>query len=247
MLNPSEADVRFLCDRRQGIGADGLLRAVKADRVPEWTGPGGLWFMDYRNCDGSIAEMCGNGLRVFVHWLLEEGLVDGDVIDIATRAGLRRARVTRDGRICVYMGVPHWDEKPTTIHLGDREFTGHAVDVGNPHCVIRLTTPQELVALDLRSPIQSDLAAGINVEFVVDLGENRLRMRVQERGVGETPSCGKGVVAACCDAQQRHSSPTYRVEVPGGRLKVDFTEDGEALLTGPAIIVARGEVTLPDD
>ena len=268
MLNPSAQDVRFLCDRRGGIGGDGFLRAVKAENMPEWDGPGNRWFMDYRNADGSVAEMCGNGIRVFVRWLLEEDLAGGDVIEVATRAGLRRARVCRDGQISATMGTPYWSSEETWVRLGDREWHGHPVDVGNDHCVVRVTE-EDLAGLDLTRPLELDGAVfprGANVEFVVDLGPDEFRMRVLERGVGETMSCGTGVVAASCDQRartgfsstgrgdQRLSAPggeacgsEHTAHVPGGILKVEFDTEGRASLTGPAVIVARGEVTLPDE
>ena len=250
MLNPSADDVRFLCDRRAGIGGDGFLRAVKAENMPEWTGPGNMWFMDYRNSDGSVAEMCGNGIRVFARWLAEEDLATGDVIQIATRAGLRQVMMRRDGRITAAMGVPQWDPAQTWVRLGGREYAGHPVDVGNDHCVVNVSE-EELARLDLTGSLELDrvrFPQGANVEFVVDLDQTHVRMRVLERGVGETMSCGTGVVAASLDLKQRTGSDAmiYTVDVPGGTLKVGFGPTGEASLTGPAVIVARGEVTLPD-
>ena len=250
MLNPSEDDVRFLCDRRAGIGADGVLRAVKAQNMPGWAGPGNPWFMDYRNADGSIAEMCGNGIRVFARWLIEEDLATGDVIEIATRAGSRRVTVRQDGRISATMGVPQWSEEETRVRLGGRDWWGHPVDVGNDHCVVHVAE-EDLASLDLTGPLELDrrrFPRGANVEFVVDVGPSHVRMRVLERGVGETMSCGTGVVAASLDLRRRTdaSMATVTVDVPGGTLTVGFGPDGEALLTGPAVIVARGEVILPD-
>ena len=250
MLNPSADDVRFLCDRRGGIGGDGFLRAVKAQNMPEWDGPENLWFMDYRNADGSIAEMCGNGIRVFVRWLVDEDLATGDVITVATRAGLRQVAMCRDGRITTTMGTPQWDPEQTWVRLGGREYTGHPVDVGNDHCVVQVTE-EELAGLDLTESLELDevrFPQGANVEFVVDVDPAHVRMRVLERGVGETMSCGTGVVAASLDLKRRTGTDamTVIVEVPGGTLKVGFDPDGEARLTGPAVIVARGEVTLPD-
>jgi len=252
MLNPSDADVRFLCDRRAGIGADGFLRAVKAGNMPEWDGPENLWFMDYRNADGSMAEMCGNGIRVFAQWLLEEDLATGDQLQIATRAGLREVTVRRDGRLSASMGVPTWSAESTPVRLGAIEWQGHPADVGNDHCVVQVGE-DELPRLDLTQPLELDTVRfpkGANVEFVVQLGPSHVKMRVLERGVGETMSCGTGVVAACLDLRQRagrdSSDETYTVDVPGGTLKVGFDSAGEAILTGPAVIVARGKVTLPD-
>ena len=250
MLNPSEDDVRFLCDRRAGIGADGVLRAVKAENMPGWTGPGNPWFMDYRNADGSTAEMCGNGIRVFARWLIEEDLATGDVIEIATRAGSRQVTVRRDGRISAAMGIPQWSAEETRVRMGDREWNGHPVDVGNDHCVVQVGE-EELADLDLTQSLELDsrrFPRGANVEFVVDLDPAHVRMRVLERGVGETMSCGTGVVAASLDLRRRADVETaaVTVEVPGGTLTVGFGSDGGATLTGPAVIVARGEVILPD-
>ena len=104
MLDVGPAEVRYLCDRHAGLGADGLLRAVAAKHIKGWDGDGSLWFMDYRNADGSVAEMCGNGVRVFVRFLLDAGLATGPTVDVATRAGLRQAIVLPDGRIRVAMG-----------------------------------------------------------------------------------------------------------------------------------------------
>ena len=251
MLNPSDADVRFLCDRCAGIGADGLLRAVKAGNMPEWDGPENLWFMDYRNADGSIAEMCGNGIRVFAQWLLEEDLATGDIIEIATRAGLREVTIRRDGRISASMGIPAWSAESTPVRLGALEWQGHPVNVGNDHCVVQVRE-DELPRLDLTLPLELDTVQfprGANVEFVVQQGPSHVTMRVLERGVGETMSCGTGVVAASLDLRARtgeSDDQTYTVDVPGGTLTVRFGSDGEAILTGPAVIVARGKVTLPD-
>ena len=251
MLNPSDDDVRFLCDRREGVGGDGLIRAVKAEGIPEWDGAKDIWFMDYRNADGSIAQTCGNGLRVFVRWLVDENLVSGTVIQVGTRAGLRKAVVLRDGRISVTMGTPTWDAREVSIGLKGKKWTGHKVDVGNPHFVVHVEDPEELDSLDLTTPPILDpevFPEGTNVEFVNASIENRLKMRVYERGVGETLSCGSGVVASSTDARAfaKHPHDTYQVDVLGGTLKVTFDALGEASMTGPAIIVARGQVTLPD-
>jgi diaminopimelate epimerase len=237
--------VAFLCDRRGGIGGDGVLRAVRAERVPGWEHVAGSWFMDYRNADGSIAEMCGNGLRVFLRYLEEEGLVTGPEATVATRAGLRTGRLRPDGRVAVTMGTPRRGAQ-VTLGLDDRRWPATSVDVGNPHAVAELSGPGELAALDLsRQPCWEPSGAfpdGVNAEFVVREAPGRIRLRVHERGVGETNSCGTGVVAA---AVAMADADTYTVEVPGGTLEVDLS-GREAVLTGPAVIVARGTCTLPD-
>jgi diaminopimelate epimerase len=104
MLDVGEAEVRFLCDRHIGIGGDGLLRAVFAKHIEEWDGEPDLWFMDYRNADGSVAEMCGNGIRVFVRFLLQHDLATGPVVQVATRAGRKEGSGLSDGGIWGEMG-----------------------------------------------------------------------------------------------------------------------------------------------
>jgi diaminopimelate epimerase len=249
VLDPSDDDVRWLCDRRAGIGGDGLLRVVRARHVPEWDGDPHLWFMDYRNADGSVAQMCGNGVRVFVRYLLEEGLASGPDVPVATRAGLKLASVLPDGRIRVGMGavqVAPGTVRVTTADGGTYDAT--PADVGNPHAVSFGT---HLDRLDLtRAPTWGPAATfpdGVNLEFVQPLGERHVAMRVFERGVGETRSCGTGTVAAAAASRARDGGGdgTWTVDVPGGRVEVELTGD-EAFLTGPAVIVAHGEVALPN-
>lgn len=244
LLDLTSTDVEAMCDRRSGIGADGILRAVAAERVPEWDGPGGIWFMDYRNADGSIAEMCGNGLRVFLRHLAERGLVDDTTeVQVATRAGVRSGWFLPDGRISVTMG-PATTGEQVTVALPGHAWTATSVNVGNPHAVVRLSSESELFGLDLGTaptwtPAEA-FPAGVNVEFAVQKTVDRLQLRVHERGVGETQSCGTGVVAAAAVA-----CPGGRctVRVPGGELEVDLTGP-EAVLTGPAVVVASGEYRL---
>lgn len=250
MLNLSDAQVRWLCDRRFGIGGDGLLRATRAGLIPEWDGNPDLWFMDYRNADASIAEMCGNGLRVFAKYLVEEGLLSVNDAVIATRAGLKHVVVHGDGLVDADLGDARLTGAPVTVHLGDRSWRATQVDVGNPHAVVRLADDEALDELDLTAapgwePAEA-FPAGANVEFVQQLGADRVRMRVHERGVGETLSCGTGTVAvaAAMGAATGHGGP-WTVEVLGGTITVGIGEQGYRL-TGPAVIQARGEVFLPD-
>jgi diaminopimelate epimerase len=253
LLDVGEAEVRFLCDRHAGIGADGLLRAVLAKRVPEWRGDGDLWFMDYRNADGSIAETCGNGLRVFVRYLLQNDLAVGPTVQVGTRAGLREATVLPDGRIRVEMGPVSVEDLHVCIQTADgTQFGALTADVGNPHAV---TFTDDLERLQLHAPPSwTPLGAyptGANVEFVRILGPRHIAMRVFERGVGETRSCGTGTVAAAAATWQHagEDSPlpvSYVVDVPGGRVEVELT-DTQAFLTGPAVLVAYGEVAIPEE
>lgn len=248
----TDDEVRFLADRRSGIGGDGVLRAVRARHVPGWDGDPDLWFMDYRNADGSIAEMCGNGVRVFARYLVEEGLVpEGTTsIDLGTRAGLRSAELLPDGRVRVWMGRPETNDAGTVVRVDGQEWGATSVDVGNPHAVVLLGEGDALAALDLGDAPEwtprANFPHGVNVEFVDELAEDRVRMRVFERGVGETESCGTGTVAVASAVARAHGKTEGRwtVEVPGGEVVVDLA-GGEAWLTGPAVIVARGHVDLP--
>lgn len=259
LLDPDDAIaltddvVRFLCDRRAGIGGDGVLRVVRGRYVPDWDGDGDLWFMDYRNADGSIAEMCGNGIRVFARYLLEEGLVPHGTtrLHIGTRAGVRTAQALADGQIRVWMGHPRVAAAETLVTAGRRSWTASAVDVGNPHAVAVLDDSDDLDAVDLSARPGTPpgrFPKGVNVEFVRVLGPDRVRMRVYERGVGETFSCGTGTVAVAAAVARRLgvSVGAYTVEVPGGTVRVDL-RDGQAWLTGPAEVVARGVVRLPGE
>lgn len=261
--DPTVAEVRAICDRHAGIGGDGLLRAVKAGRVEEWSGDPDLWFMDYRNADGSIAEMCGNGVRVFARHLLDQGLATGPVVPIATRSGLKEATALPDHRIRVALGEVTVAPEPVSIMV--RELTepyetikvdAIKVGVGNPHAVAFVDDP---ATLDLTRPPTWEPAEafpeGVNCEFVTITGERRVQMRVYERGVGETMSCGTGTVAVAAAAAARAGElarpVTYRIDVPGGTVEVELSgQDGGpdiAHLTGPAVIVGQGEFFLPDD
>ncbi len=256
MMHLGEAEVRAICNRHTGIGGDGLLRAVKAKHIVGWDGDGELWFMDYRNADGSLAEMCGNGLRVFARYLLDEGLATGPEIPIATRIGLLRASSLRDGRVRVSMGPVTVGSESITVTTSDgRTYPATSVEVGNPHAV---SFEEQVSGVPLEqapswSPVEA-FPVGVNLEFVQTVGERHIVMRVFERGVGETRSCGTGTVAAAAATARRDGvafggvddSSTYRVDVAGGTVEVELGAE-QAYLTGPAVIVAHGELSLPEE
>jgi diaminopimelate epimerase len=252
MLEVGPGEVRFICDRRAGLGADGLLRAVLGKHVHGWDGDGDLWFMDYRNADGSVAEMCGNGIRVFVRFLLDQDLVSGPIVKIGTRSGLRVAAVLPDGRIRASMGPVFVGNRLVVVTTADgAEFKALTVDVGNPHAV---SFTENLHHVPLHTVPHweppEEFPRGVNLEFVRRLGPQHIAMRVFERGVGETRSCGTGTVAAAAAAQVHDQdrtsvTVTYQVDVPGGTVEVELTGD-EAYLTGPAVLVAYGELALPE-
>lgn len=241
LLDLTPARVAALCDRRRGIGADGVLRVVRSTALG--LPSAGAWFMDYRNADGSVVEMCGNGLRVFARYLVEAGLERGPEFAIGSRAGDRPVLVHPDRSVTVEMGPAQITGTSVTI-VGGRELSGVAVDVGNPHLVSSID--EDVAALDLSVQPRFDtdfFPEGVNLEFVNVLGEDALRMRVHERGVGETRSCGTGTVAAVAAVLHLAGTDTgsSTVDVPGGRVSVAVGRDG-ATLTGPAEFVARGEL-----
>jgi diaminopimelate epimerase len=251
--------VRRLCDRRAGLGGDGVLRVVRSTDVPDAAAVLGehldacTWFMDHRNADGSHAEMCGNGIRLFLHVLVSEGLLDPAECQagvlVGTRGGPRRVGATGDGRYWVDMG-PARPFGSGAAELSGRSFPGSAVSMGNPHLVC--LTDADLDGLDLSAAPEVDAALfpdGVNVEFVTvltdpaDGAEGHIRLRVFERGVGETRSCGTGACAAAYAALVASGADrgTVQVDVPGGRLAVRIG-DGTTVLSGPAVIVASGQL-----
>jgi diaminopimelate epimerase len=255
-LDLTDEQVRWVCDRHRGIGANGVLRVVRTDRMPDFVdfAPVAEFFMDYRNADGSLAEMCGNGARVFVRYLDATGLVTDNDVVIATRGGLRSTTINADRSITIDMGqatTPRARALPS-VTVDDRSWPATGVLVPNPHAVVFVDDLSDAGSL-LGAP---DVAPadvfpdGVNVEFVVDRGPNHVAMRVHERGVGETLSCGTGACAVAWAARRREGEPTpgestWQVDVPGGTVHVTETAAGAMLLTGPADLVARGTILLP--
>ncbi|WP_432136286.1 MULTISPECIES: diaminopimelate epimerase [unclassified Streptomyces] len=250
----SPAAVAALCDRRAGIGGDGLLHVVRSAAHPEAAhlAAEAEWFMDYRNGDGSVAEMCGNGVRVFARYLQHAGLAPAGDLRIATRGGVKATHIAKEGDITVGMGRAALPEGEVTVSVGERSWPARNVNMGNPHAVAFVDDLAH--AGDLHSPPPVSPAAaypdGVNVEFVVDRGPRHVALRVHERGVGETRSCGTGACAvAVATARRDGADPaatgtpvTYTVDVPGGRLTITERPDGEIEMTGPAVIVAEGEI-----
>ena len=261
--------VATLCDRRTGLGGDGLIRVVRSSALPEGADlpETAVWFMDYRNGDGSPAQMCGNGIRVFLAYLERLGLVrlgEGDRLLVGTRAGVKTVRRDGDG-YAADLGPWHvvggqeaardgFDAR-VEIAGADVPLVGLSVDVGNPHVVVAVPSVEGLRALDLwRAPlVHPEPPDGTNVEIVVprhnaELGTGDLVMRVHERGVGETRSCGTGAVAAALAARVwggPQAPDVWVVTVPGGRLTVRVpagsVRRGDGVeLAGPATIVATG-------
>ena len=258
--------VRGLCDRHTGVGADGVIRVVRSNIIPEGLSvleeePQAEWFMDYWPASGEPVSMCGNAIRVFAHYLIEEGLVDPerrDTIAIGTRAGVRD----------VLRGVAGYTVDLGRWRLGRERLVkakglevarpGLMIDLGMHHVVAAIAGEEELEALDLSvAPAVDPLPEqAVNIEFVVPEepllknGVARISMRVHEAHAGETQSCGTGAAAAALAFRHwggEGMPNSWSVEVPGGRLGVRMfpTEEGEHVsLSGPAEIVYRGTISL---
>lgn len=260
-LSPEQ--VLRLADRRAGIGGDGVIRVTptesSTDDFVRQQAAAATYFMDYHNADGSVAEMCGNGVRVIATYLREHGLETDDAFGIATRGGVKDVRVTDDG-FAVDMGPWRFTDQSAAnefghdslVHVdGFAPFSALSLDLGNPHTVVALPSEIDLESLDLsRPPVLNPVAPnGSNVEFVRPLGLGRLRMRVHERGVGETRSCGTGACAAALATSfwatgQVEDFDEWVVDVPGGTLRVRALPGQHVELSGPAVLVAEGTVRL---
>ncbi|MFD7316499.1 diaminopimelate epimerase [Streptomyces sp. NPDC059883] len=227
--------VAALCDRRAGIGGDGLLHVVRSAAHSEARAMAGEaeWFMDYRNADGSVAEMCGNGVRVFARYLQRAGHVTAGDLPVATRGGVKWAHLPKsaasaasamsgtitastddsadsaagaeDGGITVRMGRAVLPADAVTVAVGGREWPARNVNMGNPHAVAFVEELAHAGDLFSEPPVSpaSVYPDGVNVEFVVDRGPRHVAMRVHERGSGETRSCGTGACAVAVAAARR--------------------------------------------
>lgn len=267
-MDLSDVQVRFLSDRRAGLGADGVIRVVRTAHADEpdvrALADDAEWFMDYRNADGSRAEMCGNGTRVFVAYLIREGLACGPRVPIATRAGLKVADVSEgaNGEVSYAVDLGPWrlaDPEASDAQGYDTlvafpgvdPLPGLSLDLGNPHVVVVLPESVDLMSLDLARPPVLNPAPehGANVEVVQTLGPGHLQMRVHERGVGETRSCGTGAAAAALALAVWSGAPAengeWRVDVPGGTVHVRALKGRRVELAGPAVLVADGSVAAP--
>lgn len=260
-LTPDE--IAHLCDRHFGVGADGVIRAVRSRHLPDGAAalaedPDAEWFMDYYNADGTVSEMCGNGIRVYARFLIENGLVElahGDTLPIGTRSGVRDVQSNLSG-FQVDLGRWRLDGGEPLVRAKNLKVArpGLGINVGNPHVVVALSSDDELDSADLAyiPKLDPEPDGGVNVELVVPNdplvsdGVGRIRMRVHERGSGETLSCGTGAVAAALATRHWAGSGApdqWRVEVPGGSLGVRMwpAEDGEHVsLSGPAELVYDG-------
>jgi diaminopimelate epimerase len=229
----STEQVRAICNRKTGIGCDGFIRIGKDS---------GKWFMDYRNGDGSIAEMCGNGIRVMAKYLIEKGHQAAGIFPINTRDGMKYLSVPETGDITVNMGQIREVFGEISASANGHTWTGYNIDMGNPHAVVfvdDINQVGDLISAPIVEPAD-EYPDGVNVEFVEFLPDGELRMRVHERGVGETKSCGTGTCAVALAASLKKGKrlpANWIINPPGGRLSVEIDSHSNAILTGPAVLI----------
>lgn len=255
-LSLSPEIVRRLCDRRTGIGADGVIRiAPGADETD--------LFMDYVNSDGSIGEMCGNGIRCLALYARKEGLTNKDELQVGTRAGTKVVWIDGD-RVRVDMGAPIFEpakvpvvwEGPEALHakisLEDRTLEAACLGMGNPHAVLFVDEPDEVDVAHLGPRIEWNplFPKGTNTEFIHVDSPTRVRMRVWERGSGETLACGTGAAAVAVAARLLGGADeSLTVVLPGGELELEWSgslvDEKSVFMTGPAVESFSGEVDVP--
>jgi diaminopimelate epimerase len=238
-LTISAEQVAAMCNRSTGIGADGMIRIIKND---------GKWFMDYRNADGSIAEMCGNGIRVMARYLVTKGHQREGIFAIDTRAGIKHLRVPADDDISVNMGKVYDEMEQVSASVNGVTYSGFNINVGNPHAVVFTDDLSSLGSLETAPTVTpaGSYPEGVNVEFVEITAANEAKMRVHERGSGETQSCGTGTCAVALAATMKSGQQLpsrWVIYPPGGRLIVDIDGHSNATLTGPAELIKDYDVS----
>ena len=229
----TDSIVQSLCNRTTGIGADGVIRITKPD---------GKWFMDYRNADGSIAEMCGNGIRVMARYLVTHGHQGEGLFPINTRDGMKYLRVPMEGDISVNMGQVTDEGDEVEVLQNSQRYSARHISVGNPHAVAFLDDLSQVGSLETAPDVHpsSVFPDGVNIEFVEITSPDTVTMRVHERGSGETRSCGTGTcaVALAATIHTRGRLPArWVIKPPGGTLIVDIDAHSNATLTGPALLI----------
>lgn len=233
------AQTAAICNRETGIGADGLIRIIKRDKK---------WFMDYRNADGSLAEMCGNGIRVMARYLVERGHQPEGIFAINTRDGIKHLRVPMTDDISVNMGQVTDEDEAITAAVNGQIWNGYNISVGNPHAVVFVDEMSDIGALDVAPVVRpgDSYPEGVNVEFAKIIEGNEIAMRVFERGSRETRSCGTGTCAVALAATLHTKAKlpaTWIVMPPGGRLEVSIDGHSNATLTGPAVLIRDVDIS----
>lgn len=246
-LTPDQ--VRFLCHRHFGIGADGVITVCPSDRAD--------LKMEIFNSDGSPAEMCGNGIRCFAIYARDHGLVAGPEMTVETGAGIIRPRIVGD-KVEVDMGEPEFDPEKIPVNLPGEVvdypvvFEGRKVEItcvsmGNPHCVIFFSPGEELPVLELGPMIETDplFPRKTNVEFIRVINDREIEFRVWERGAGITLACGTGSCAAVAAAVRTgRTGRKVLVHLLGGDLDIEWKENNRIFMTGPAVEVFTGTISV---
>lgn len=235
--------IRLLCDRRLGIGADGLILMENSEKAD--------CFMNYFNADGTLAEMCGNGVRCLAKFFLEQ--TNSREISIDTRAGIKKIICNEDETFSVDMGLPifsHTDFPNETKTIENILF--NFVSMGNPHAVAQVNNLEEINIKILGPKIENNkiFPNKINVEFIEKITDNHFKVKVWERGCGETLSCGTGASAIFSIIEKIHLRygvddkilKEITLEFPGGKLFLSKNEKGHVILRGPATFVFKGEI-----
>lgn len=238
-ISITTAQTAAICNRIRGVGADGLIRITKIDAV---------WFMDYRNADGSLAEMCGNGIRVMARYLVERGHMPEGIFAINTRDGIKHLRVPDTGDISVNMGKVVDEGEEITVSTNGNIWNGYNISIGNPHAVVFVDDMNLVGSLSEAPKVRptDSYPEGVNVEFVKITGDHEVAMRVFERGSRETRSCGTGTCAVALAAalHSKERLPSHWVIYPpGGRLEVSIDGHSNATLIGPAVLVKDVDIT----
>lgn len=232
-LSFSAEQIKRICDRKSGVGSDGFIKIVKQDKA---------WFMDYSNADGSQAEMCGNGIRVMARYLTDRGHQPSGIYSINTRDGRKFLSVPDSGDVSVNMGKVSQVDGQINVTVNSQEYFGLNIDVGNPHAVVfveDLSSIGDLKSAPIVKP-ETTYPDGVNIEFVRFFEDGQIGMRVFERGVGETKSCGTGTCAVALAATikiNKNLPIKWIINPPGGRLIVEIDAHSNATLTGPAVLV----------
>ncbi len=232
----SPEQVSRICNRTTGIGSDGFIRIAKRDSK---------WFMDYRNQDGSVAEMCGNGIRVMARYLVERGHQSEGIFAINTRDGMKYLAVPEVEDISVNMGKVNEIDDDVIVRISDQSWKAIHVEVGNPHAVVFVNDLNSIGDLRDAPEVDGDYPEGVNVEFATFLASGEISMRVYERGVGETQSCGTGTCAVALAANIYNGlklPSRWIINPPGGRLIVETDGHSNATLIGPAVLVKDVEL-----
>lgn len=237
-INLSKDDIKAICDRRFGIGADGVILFQTSDKAD--------LFMNYYNSDGTLAEMCGNGARCTAKFFLEQTNTDRSELSIDTRAGIKKIIVNENGTISVNMGIPSYitsDFPSEIINIDD--YSLRCVSTGNPHAVLQIDDLEKIDVKTIGPKIENDFhfPNKINVEFVEKIKDDYYKVKMWERGCGETLSCGTGACAVY--AIMKKSNPDIKevvIEFPGGKLFLSENYEGEIILRGPANFVFKGEI-----